>query len=359
VTERLRLAFADGSFSVRRDEQPEVTGLAPEQVLVEVEAAAVAAPELARASGAGHPDPGIAVVGIVTRAGRGADHLVGARVVCGPTSPCGDCARCRRGRPELCATRCPAGADGGESLASHVIAGARWICPLGEPIAIEGPEAALLGREATLAYTLYARGNLAPGARAVVLGHGAVARFCLEILAAQGIRPIAIAPTAGGDAWVEVATRAGAELLRIDAEPDLEQLRERLAASAPEGSVSELPEAIIETSGEAAARALAVDLSCPGSVAILAGRGMTGTRDLAPAEPAVLDRAADAGVSVLGVAGPQPDLVPEVAALAAKGELDLQGAAAIAPIAELAALLDQLASGALAGRAGVALWRPA
>jgi threonine dehydrogenase-like Zn-dependent dehydrogenase len=354
VTELLRLARAAGAFTLRRETIAEsaLDGvLAEEQVLVEVEAASVAGPELARAAGEGEPEPGIAAVGIVIAAGLGADHLVGQRVVCGPSIPCGECTRCRRGRPELCDARAPVGAAGGAALANRVVAGARWACPLVPPIEISGPEAALLPREASLAYTLYARANLAPGARVAILGRGALARLCLGVLAAQGIKAIAVA--AGDDSWAEVARAAGAEVVRTEAAPEAEALRRALAASAPEGAANDPPDAIFETTGEPWARELALELAAPAGLALLVGRGVTG----ASGRQTAIDAAADAGVTVLGVAGPHPDLLPEVAALAARGELDLAAAAAVVTIDELPEVAGKLARGELPGRAAVATWR--
>ncbi len=348
MTRAVRLVHAGGAFAADKVELSIPETLGHEQVLVEVEAATVGFPELARATCAESSPGGISAVGIASRAGAGAEHLLGKRVACGPDIPCGDCRRCRRGHPELCESRQRVG---GDAFASHVIAGARWLCPLAPPIEVAGPEAALLAREATAAYTLYARANLAPGARALVLGRGVVARLCVQILAAQGIR----AAVAASDAeWGKCAADAGAEVLQLDGEPDAKVLRERISATAGEEASAEV-DAVFETSGEPTSRALALALASPGATAILAGRGITG----APMErrQTSVDEAADAGATIIGVAGPHPDLLPEAAALAARGELDLASAAEVRPIEDVGALADALSRGELPGRSGVVLIR--
>ena len=352
--ENLRLVCFEGAFSLRRDSLARPGALEREQVLVQVEAAAVAGPELARATGDARPERGCAVVGVAVDAGSGALHLVGSRVVCGPVLPCGDCDRCRGGLPAMCASRAFVGGDGGEALTSHVIGHARWMCPLAPPIEVAGPEAALLGREAALAYALYVRAGLAPSQRAVVLGRGAVARLTLDILVAQGIGAISVA---SDDAWAERARAAGAEVVRTEPGQNAAAIRAQLVAMAPEEAAGDALDAILETTGDAALRALAVALARPGAVAVLASRGVTGASAGAFAQASSeLDDAIDEGVTVLGVAGPHPDFVPEVAALAARGELDLAAAAAVVPVADLPALAGQLARGELPGRAGVAVW---
>ena len=62
--------------------------LRPDEILVEVEAAAFAVPELLALAAATGRAPGAAAVGRVVRTGEAAAHLAGKRVVAGPTLAC-------------------------------------------------------------------------------------------------------------------------------------------------------------------------------------------------------------------------------------------------------------------------------
>ncbi len=351
MIELSHLERGGGTWRLVRSELPAPEELAREQVLVALEAAAVAEPELARATGHRGAVAGIAGVGTVVRAGSGAEHLTGARVALSPVIPCGECARCRRGNPAVCPSRGAVGAGESEALASHVVARARWLCVLEPPIEVGGAPAALLGREAALAYSLYARAGIAPGERAVVLGRGAVARFAVEILAAKGVLPAAVATD--GD-WAEIAGAAGAQVVRADPEPDPDAILEALRERAPEEVGADAAGVIVETSGTAELRGLALALARPGGTAVLAGDRSRSAPSAEP--PGALGTAASEGITLLGVPGPHPDLIPELAAMAARGDIDLAAAAAVAELDEIPAIAGKLARGALPGRAGVALF---
>ncbi|HEU5058354.1 MAG TPA: alcohol dehydrogenase catalytic domain-containing protein, partial [Kofleriaceae bacterium] len=139
----------------------------PGWVRVAVEAAACAEPELA-ALEAGAPAPGGAAGGRVVEAGEGAAHRRDRRVRVGPHQGCGECDLCRRARPHACAGGTRLGGDAPGALSGHVAARARWTLPLEGGLALEGPSAALVAREAAAAYALLARAGVGPGDRVAV-----------------------------------------------------------------------------------------------------------------------------------------------------------------------------------------------
>jgi len=280
-------------------------------VTVSVEAAALGAPGLAGPGARGVP--GLGAVGRVIATGAGATHLTGARVVVGAAQACGDCDVCRRGGATVCPVGRTLGVDAPGTLAETVTARARWLLPLTGELDVPGAEAALLGHEAALAYALYARAGVGPRDPAIVVGDDAVARLLADVLIAKSAPPILVTAEPA-----LVARGAARDLSVVAPEAGLEAVR---AAAEARGHGAR-PWKLFATDPAAAQRALA--LAGPrATVAIAAPGGAigAGVLDLAP----VLARE----VTVLGVRGAHPDLLPELAALAIRGEVDLAGAAEV------------------------------
>ncbi|HKE14090.1 MAG TPA: alcohol dehydrogenase catalytic domain-containing protein [Kofleriaceae bacterium] len=314
--------------------------LAGDRIRVQIEAAVCAEPELAalaasasRASAsAASPatevvEPGGAAVGRVVDAGEGAAHMRGRRVVVGPIDPCGECERCRRGLPFACGEGRALGVSAPGALAGEVTVRARWATELGGGLDVAGPLAALLAREAADAYALHARCGLAAGEPAVVLGRGPVARLAAQIAAARGARVVA---GSAGDATT------------------IERVTAHLAEHAGGGR----PIKIIAAAGGADAGdddelGLALRLARPGALVAVLARSPVPSPDGRDVAALVAG-----GGALVGVPGAHPDLVPEVAALAVKGEIDLAAAAEVrAAIADPTALAAAARAALATGRA--------
>jgi threonine dehydrogenase-like Zn-dependent dehydrogenase len=265
------------------------------RVLVAVEAAAL---DPWSATPAGRV-PGIAAVGRVTATGAAAHEWFGARVLVPTLAPCGECDRCRRGGAALCPDGAAHGIDGPGALATVLTAAARWLVRLEAPLDLPGPAVAALGGELALAYALYARAGVGPREPAIVWGRGAVARATAAILAAKGA-PAAIVTD-------EDAARAAL------AEHDARRPR-KVLVTAPE-----LLPAALATAGP---RATVVVLTAPG---------------VARAPAVELGDVLADELVVTGVRGCHPDLVPELVALAVRGELDLGALVEVVPLADVAA----------------------
>jgi threonine dehydrogenase-like Zn-dependent dehydrogenase len=231
-------------------------------------------------------------VGRVDRAGENAGHLTGARVVVGPFSPCGECDVCGAGDTVLCPTAVAT------LPGSMLVAAARWVCPLTGDLALPSPAAALLGADAGLAYTMLCRLGIGAGQQMAVVGDGPVAAFARQLAAARGAR--VVEPAAAGQ-------------------------RQSLLC-------------VLETSGTAAGRARAVQLITPGARLAFAGRAE-------PGEVMPVGELLEHGAMIAAVPGVHPDLLPELAALAVKGELDLAAVAALEPAGTLAPEPRDLESG--------------
>jgi threonine dehydrogenase-like Zn-dependent dehydrogenase len=299
--------YADG-FEALEQPTPELSG---DQILVEVEAAVVGAGEIA-----GAPTYlGGAAVGRVVAEGGAAGHLLGARVAVGRHQPCGECERCRRALVEGCQQGAVLGGKKAGTLASHLVARARWVLPLEDELAVPGAHAALIAGPAALAYAMFGRAGVAPGEPVVVVGGGPIGRFLEAVARARGARPYPL------------AAQALTEPL-----PALRPLR------------------IFETSGSAAGRAGALKLTNAGAtLTFLAGVEAAAVNG----EPLRLDLALAHAATVHGVGSAHPDLFPEVAALSVRGDLDLVGAMDLCERAEIGSLLERCGRAHDAGTAVV------
>jgi 6-hydroxycyclohex-1-ene-1-carbonyl-CoA dehydrogenase len=237
---------------------------------------------------------GAAGVGRVVRAGERADGLLDRRVLIGPIDPCGECDVCRRGGAAVCPH-----ARRRDALGATVIAAARWLVPLDDGLALPVPAAAAVAGDVALAYTLYARTGVGPRDAVVVVGQCPIGRFLIEILRAKGIAPAALA-SAGP--WADWLRARG-----VPAAAD----RAALATAFADQDHAGRPWRVL--CADPAAAATAAALAGPrATLTVLAGAAAALPGDLLGRE-----------VTVLGVAGPHPDLVVEVAAMCAKGEIDL------------------------------------
>jgi len=222
--------------------------------------------------------------------GRAGERLY----VVGPTDPCGQCEICRRGGAAVCPQ------PRARAAGPRVYVASRWAVELGDGLELPLPAAAAVGGDVATAYTLYARTGLGPRDPVAVVGATAVTRFLVEILRAKGLAPIVLADDPAWRAWL---AHAGAAVVATPAEVP--------AALAAQG-LGARPLRVIATGAFEAAYALAGPRA---TLTLLADRAM-------PAVPAAL---AAREVTIVGVAGPHPDLVTEAAALCARGQIDLAG----------------------------------
>jgi D-arabinose 1-dehydrogenase-like Zn-dependent alcohol dehydrogenase len=242
--------------------------------------------------------PSGACVGVVDDAGEGSAVLLGKRVLVPAFDPCGQCDVCRRGGAAVC----PLGKR--RSVGTRIRASSRWVVALGDGLELPVPAAAAVAGDVATAYTLYARTGLSPRDPVVVTGATAVTRFLVEILRAKGVAPVVVAAPGPWADWLlakgcAVVGDAGGAAITAS-----------VASAIAAQGLGTRPLRLIATG----------DLE---RAASLAGPRATVTV-LAPAAPlpgSVIDRE----VTVVGVAGPHPDLIVEAAAMCVKGEIDLAG----------------------------------
>jgi 6-hydroxycyclohex-1-ene-1-carbonyl-CoA dehydrogenase len=261
----------------RQESEPELVGIAVEAV-----------------------QPGGAAVGIVDDVTSGASILLGKRVLVGPLDPCGQCEVCRRGGAAVCPY-----AKRRESAPRRLRVASRWVVALGDGLELPLPAAAAVAGDVATAYTLYARTGLAAREPVVVLGSNPVARFLVEILRAKGITPTIVAAEGDRD-WRDWLLGKGAAVVG-SGEP---ALHAAVALAITAQGLGNRPWRVIAT--EPGVVATAAELSGPRATLTVLGSSPPLPGELIARE-----------VTIIGVAGPHPDLVVEAAAMCVKGELDL------------------------------------
>jgi L-idonate 5-dehydrogenase len=235
----------------------------------------------------------------------------GVYVLIGPTDPCGECEVCRRGGPAVCTN-----ARERDPLATVARISSRWVVQLGdglEMLAQLGAAAAAIPGDLAIAYTLYARTGLGPRDPVVVTGATSITRFLVAILRAKGLTPVVLTTrpdlVAPGAITVAAASDVTAAITSL--------------------GLGARPVRVIAT--DAASLAIAAELAGPRATLTVLAPAATLPGFLIARE-----------VTIIGVAGAHPDLVTEVAAMCAKGELDLAAGTTTDPDDPTRALVTSL-----------------
>jgi D-arabinose 1-dehydrogenase-like Zn-dependent alcohol dehydrogenase len=248
--------------------------------------------------------PSGAAVGRVDDASEGSAVLLGKRVLVPPADPCGQCEVCRRGGAAVCPL-----ATAHEVGGNRLRVASRWVVALGDGLDLPLPAAAAVAGDVTTAYTLYARTGLSSREPVVLLGTNAITRFLVDILRGKGITPTVIVD--GEDAaWRDWLLGRGAAAINAS-DPNL--------AATVTGAIT------AQGQGARPWRIVVTDAAALPRAAALAGPRATLTVLTRGALPALPGEVLAREVTVIGVAGPHPDLVVEAAALCVKGEIDLVG----------------------------------
>jgi len=223
-------------------------------------------------------DPQAEIAGEVISAGDAAQEWIGRRVVVPRCLPCGDCDRCRRGHTANCLESWLR-----RGLAPEETVPARFLCSL-EGLMPEGAElwqAAALADAAATPFAGLMRAGIAPSERVAVIGKGARAALAAAIVRAKGAQPV-----------------------EIDVE------------AAPEETAVEV---VLETTGSSAGRHRALAMLAPGATAVF----LDGPVDAVPVPLPDWPRFVAGEGKLLGAQAAHPDLLPEVCALYARGELPI------------------------------------
>jgi NADPH:quinone reductase-like Zn-dependent oxidoreductase len=398
----------------------------PHEVVIAVEAA-----QLSRAQPHRHlAVPGQSAVGRVVAAGEHALALLDQRVLVGSIDPCGQCEVCRRGGGTVCPHAHQRGSDAAGTLAERITVAAKWVVPLGGELGLDGPASgarqdldndgaarpapgqktgkeakapprlpqdpcalAAVAGDAVLAYTVYARSDLAPREPVVLFGCAPVTRFLVEILLAKGLQPVVLLERLldehGYDrsdgAWRAWLEERQVQVVEHDDSSDIDELREAITAAlgpreSASGGPATAPDAAKATLAGRPWKLLATQPHCLWLATRLAGPRAVVTAVVPPVlrdgsdllenyvdQPhadspdhlmhAMLlqsEREATQGafeltrgteidpkawtreVSLLSVTAASPELILETAALVARGLLDLDEGVAVVDLGDLA-----------------------
>ena len=175
--------------------------------------------------GAPHPLTGEAMpvvlghefAGIVAEVGEGVGNfLPGERVVVEPYITCGNCARCRDGRYNVCDTLGFIGlSGGGGGFSEYVVADASRTFPIGDL----PTEIGALVEPLAVAYHAVRLANVQPGMTATVFGSGPIGLVTTAALKAAGAEQIVVVEPA--DVRKKKATAAGASTVLDPADTDI------------------------------------------------------------------------------------------------------------------------------------------
>ncbi len=198
-------------------------------------------------------------VGQVSAAGRGVTRVrEGDRVAIEPNYSCGVCPLCREGNRNLCLSRTAVGIDVDGCFAERVRVPERccWPAPAGV-----ADDDLLITEPLAVVVRAVARGAVARGESAAVVGAGSLGLLALQVLRGRGARVLVVSRTSRRFA---LARELGAEATRAVAEAPLEETAR--AFSGREGV-----DVVIETAGTADAVAHALALVRPGGRVVLTG----------------------------------------------------------------------------------------
>jgi 2-desacetyl-2-hydroxyethyl bacteriochlorophyllide A dehydrogenase len=256
---------APGNVEVEEMKVPEP---GPGQVLVEVINCGICGSDLhLMVEGWGQPGfvGGHETSGVVASAGEGVTGWdPGDRVVIGPTPRCGECRRCKEGKPSQCERRSEMSTGGHMgAFAGYTLENASCLIPI--PAGMSD-RAAALAEPLAVALHGITRAGVQPGDTTMVFGAGPIGALTIAALVAKGITPVTVVEP--GAARRRLAEQLGAaEVL----EPgDLEVFK----PWEPDRIASRAVDAVLECSGRKAAMEAGLSQLKRGGRLVLVGAGM-------------------------------------------------------------------------------------
>jgi threonine dehydrogenase-like Zn-dependent dehydrogenase len=292
----VRVWRRQGDRLLETREQAEAAAPARGELVVEVEGAVLRGPD--RAVGG--------LVGRVVATGDEASGWLGRRVLAPEALPCGACAVCQRGRGPACASAAALPPD----PSSHVRLPVRGLSAIDGPLAAAAASepwrlAALAGPGGRV-YHAFARAGLGPGELAILVGQTPEARLGERLAKIKAAQPLGVSPDRADEG----------EIRRLAGEPAPRVWRVFETTSTPAGI----------------RRAIALGAAArTGTVSLILGGG-------AVAATLEVDLAALTEVPLLVVRAPHPELLPELVALVARGDLPLEPLTSRLPSCDLAHL---------------------
>lgn len=189
---------------------------------------------------------------------------LGEPVVGGPSPRCGECRRCRQGKPSQCERRAAMSTDDmGGAFARYVLVDQRSLLRVPEGLS---PRVAALAEPLAVALHGITRARLEPGDDVMIFGAGPIGALALAALMAGGEHHVTVVEP--GDRRRALAERAGAHAV---VHPD--EL-ERFPRWEPERQAARAVDAVLECSGKGVAVEAALSQLRRGGRLVLVGAGM-------------------------------------------------------------------------------------
>lgn len=216
-----------------------------------------------RHPGSGHVGPlvlGHEFVGRVEAVGDGVESVaVGDRVVSGAGVSCGECAWCRAGRTNLCASYYTLGLSAPGGLAEQVMSPASICVPVPDAVADIG---AAMAQPLAVAIHALDRGGVGPGQTVAVLGIGGIGGFLIGAAGTRELRRLIAVD-------VDPGKLALAEALGADDAIDARGAD--VAAAILEATAGEGADVVIEASGVPANPSIAIHATKRGGRVVIVG----------------------------------------------------------------------------------------
>lgn len=288
------------------------------------------------------------VAGTVVAAGPGARLdgggalEPGRQVLVPAVLPCGDCARCRAGRENICGNQKMPGNDFDGGFATHLFVPARFLVPIDPmPAGHELKDLAVVADAVTTPFQAMLRGGVSRNDRVVVIGAGGIGIYAVQIAAAFGAQVLAV------DRDESRAGRAreyGAAAAVCTAGLEEKEAKQAVRAAAKEAGWDPDGWKVFEMSGSAGGQRLAFSLlSFTGTLGIVGF-----TRDRVEIRLSNL-MAFDA--DAFGSWACRPAHYPKVLDLIRQGRIRVKPFLSFYPLNEVNAVLEAAHRGELAGRA--------
>jgi 6-hydroxycyclohex-1-ene-1-carbonyl-CoA dehydrogenase len=279
------------------------------------------------------------IAGVVV---EGPDSMVGREVIVPAVIPCGSCELCRSGRANRClAQKMPGnsmGIYGGFS--SHIIADARFLCPVGDRGATPLEHLSVVADAVTTPYQAALRAGLAPGDRVVVIGAaGGVGSFMTQTAKAMGAA--AVIGIDINDAKLAAMTGYGADFVINPRGLGAKDVKERIKAFCKErGLPANTGWKIFEVTGTKPGQELALALLSFVGKLIVVGYGTDETSYM-------LSKLMAFDAEIIGTWGCPPERYPEVLAMCLDGRIRLAPFVETRPMSRIAQTFEQAHHGEL------------
>lgn len=282
----------------------------------------------------GHTGPlvlGHEFVGEVVTPAPGSRFAAGDLVAAGAGVWCGECARCREGRYNLCQRYTTLGLNVDGGMAEYVAADERMLAPLPDGLSLDH---AGLAQPLAVGFHAARRSGAADGDRVVLLGAGAIGTFVLAALRSLVQADVTVVDFAGSR--LDRALGLGGDRIVAVSDGVVDDV---LAAVDPRGA-----DVVIEASGAPGQLAKAIRMVRSGGTVLQVGL---------PSAPAEIDLASivlrEVTVQTTNAHVFATDL-PAALDLLAGSDLGDRLLDSVRPLSEIAEQLERLATGRLEGK---------